>query len=261
MDREILLAGLALLVCGPSLLAAGLVPARRAMWKPLVPTVLAAGILVGWALQEPSDSDESFAPAALVLLAPMALIWLRAGWRALRALRIRARPAAATLGLFRPRVVVAPELRARLDAAELAAVLAHEAAHARHRDPLRLWLAQIVTDLQWPCPRARLRLDTWRRALELARDDEARANGVDGADLAAALVVAAKLQSQPTLAGLLGDGSALAARVERLLAPLPPATMPRTARWSLALGAALAGALVVGALYGETLVRWLPGVR
>jgi Zn-dependent protease with chaperone function len=71
-------------------------------------------------------------------------------------------------------VVIAPELSSSLDDAELAAVLAHAAAHARHRDPLRLWLAQLVTDAQWPAVAASARFHRWRAAVEIARDAAAR---------------------------------------------------------------------------------------
>lgn len=96
-------------------------------------------------------------------------------------------------GVLRPRILISPRLANALQDRELEAVVEHERAHARHRDPLRLWLAQLATDLQWPWPQARVRFRAWIHALELARDEEALARGVDGADLAAAILVSVRL--------------------------------------------------------------------
>lgn len=53
-------------------------------------------------------------------------------------------PAAFCAGLLRPRVYVTQGAIAGLDAAELTAVLAHEAHHARRRDPLRLFATRVL---------------------------------------------------------------------------------------------------------------------
>lgn len=285
MNRELVLAALAAFVCGPALLLGGLMGARpterdpfeverRAwdrLWLPLLPAALLLALLVGWALQEPDASDEVVAPFVDAIALSFALVWLRAWVRALRALAAPRRPpGAATIGLFRPRVIIAPELAAVLDPRALAAVAAHEAAHARHRDPLRIWLAQLATDLQWPAPGARARLSSWRAALEVARDAEACAHGTDGADLAAAIVMAARQAqaSVPHVPGLVDPAMALRDRVARLLArPTSPslsvgASYSTPTRWPLrvALFAALALAVALGAQYGDILVRALPGV-
>ncbi len=54
------------------------------------------------------------------------------------------RPLATTVGLLHPVVVVSGGLARCLDAQELRAVLAHEQAHLRRRDPLRLVLAKAT---------------------------------------------------------------------------------------------------------------------
>ncbi|MBK7534033.1 MAG: M48 family metalloprotease [Myxococcales bacterium] len=193
--------------------------AWRLLWAPLVPGALVLAFLLGWALQEPEQAEALHAWAYLCA-APILLVWGRAVHRAWRAGLARHVPVAGTVGLLRPRVVVAEALRAALDADALAAAMAHEAAHVRHRDPLRLWLGQLATDLQWPAPGAARRLARWRSALELARDEEACKRGVAGPDLAAALIAAARLHSRSrgAVAGL-GDGAAevLRLRVARLL--------------------------------------------
>jgi beta-lactamase regulating signal transducer with metallopeptidase domain len=193
------------------------------------------------------------------LTGPVLLVCLRAMTRAVAALRLGPIPSAATLGLWRPRIVLHPEFVASLDDAEREAVLAHERAHARHRDPLRVWVAQILTDLQWPFPGARARFEGWRDALELSRDDEARATA-DGADLAAAVLAAARRGNALEAVGVTSRSSeSLRLRVERLLAPLLPSRPPR--RFSLALaffGLAFV-AMLAGGYFGERLVLGLCG--
>jgi Zn-dependent protease with chaperone function len=56
------------------------------------------------------------------------------------------RPLAFCAGMLRPAVYVTDTALSRLDAEELAVVVAHEAHHARRRDPLRLLVAQTLAD-------------------------------------------------------------------------------------------------------------------
>ncbi len=78
-----------------------------------------------------------------------------------------------TTGWWRPRVFVARDLSERLTTLELEAVLAHEAAHVRRRDPLRLFLMRtLATVLFWLPALARLvsdLADEW----EISADDAA----------------------------------------------------------------------------------------
>src|SRR5262249_27477883 len=231
MDREIVLVTLLCALCGPVLLLPSRLPlhlrrvdsarelerrAWRRLWLALLPAALVLAFLIGWALQEPEASEEA-TPVMFAIATLFAAIWIRAVVRAVRSLRHRAHGAVAmTTGLLRPRVAIARELADRLDAAALRAALEHEAAHARHRDPLRLWLAQFATDLQWPAHAARRRFADWRGALELARDAEA-CERVDGSDLAAALIEAAQLTTTPTPAVVgLVTGADFAERIQRL---------------------------------------------
>jgi len=279
VDRNLVLGILVLIVCGPMLLAFGLWPARRTrhrsgleleraqwrrLWLPLVPAALTLSVLIGWALQEPNQTDELLRDEAGFMAAVFATVWLRALVRSLIALRGPLQLHAGTVGLFSPRIVLSRELASRLDEHALAAAREHEAAHVRHRDPLRIWLAQLATDLQWPWPSAKRRLRAWREALELVRDDEARAHGVDGADLAAAVLAAAQLGRARVGyagAGLADEGEALERRIKRLLAPLQPSS---TWRLTVVLPMVLLGALVsaglFGLLHGDLFVRALPGV-
>jgi hypothetical protein len=266
--------------CGPLLLLSGFWPTRRRrsldgmsgeygcwrdLWRPLVPSVVALALLAGWALQEPEACDEPLRWSFFALALPFGVIWARATIRALQALRVRAcETAVATVGLWRPRIYLSERFVATVDQHALAAARAHEAAHCRHRDPLRIWLTQWITDLQWPGPTARRRWHDWRRALELARDDEARMQGIEGVDLAAAIVAAARCAGNAlATAGLVDDGDALAARVERLLRPLQaePRGTPRPWwRGFCAVAAIFALFCALGVVYGDHVVRLIAGV-
>jgi hypothetical protein len=280
VDRELILLAMAMAVCGPLALAFGVTPtarpltysgqaaeaiAWRRLWLPLVPGTVTLAILVGWAIQEPDNSDELLHPAIALVAAPCAILWMRAIARAAWSLLRNQRPLAATSGLLRPRAMIAAKLAQALDSEELEAVRQHEAAHVRHRDPLRIWMAQLAADLQWPWPSAARRLRAWRHALELARDDEARALGVDGVDLAQAIVVAARL-GVPGVAGsasLIDDAQQLQKRIARLLEPLtsPARGDSAGARWLLSIGTLLVFALLLGVSHGEALIRLVPGVQ
>jgi Zn-dependent protease with chaperone function len=239
---------------------------ERACWKevwiPLLPGVAIACVMGGWAIAEPVPADEPVTPMAVSIACPFALVWCRAFVRAVASwlLPPAEDPLAATVGLFRPTIVLSPVLRGALDPDAFAAVRAHEVAHAAHYDPLRIWLAQLATDLQWPSPAAQQRFRDWRRALEMARDQEVRRSGVDGSDLAAGIL--AVLRIVTTVGGvaatLIEDESSLRERIQRLLAP---ATMDRANDHSVVAFAlvlsSLAAALIVGMKAGDPLVAAL----
>lgn len=276
MDRELVFLVLGSLTLGPLLLRAGLqrtVPARasnacgleqecwRDLWLPLLPSAIGLAALVGWVLVEPQDAE--LLPVPLIVIGlPFVAVWVRALVRALWGLRRASGVAtAATIGLLRPRIVIAPEFLRAMDDTARAAVTAHEAAHARHRDPLRVWAAQLVTDLQWPGRGATHRFAKWRHALELARDEEVRRSGVDGADLAAAVMAALRFGGMNTssVVSIAGHDDRVRERISRLLAPLPELT-PETRlsrSWSLSTIAAPLGAVLFGASFGEAIVRAL----
>ncbi len=274
MERESLLVTLIVLLGGLALQLFAFMPgrvsdhspARRqehrlwlALWWPVAPAVTVAAWLCGWALSQPDPVPKHVGRLIFVAVLPFAMIGLRALMRAVWSLR-RSPPirAIATVGVLRPRIVIAPRLQRTLDPQALQAALAHERAHVRHRDPLRIWLAQLVTDLQWPSNGARRRFDTWLAGLERARDDEARASGVDGADLAAAVLGAARLQLETSTTGanLIGRREDLPARIGRLLQPLPATSVPEPGYLAIcgALGIVWLLALSAGLAWGERLI-------
>jgi hypothetical protein len=283
VNRDLVLATVALVLCGAAMALPGLIPApssgssegrasarsleRRAwqrLWLPALPAAIAFATLMGWRLQEPDRTDELLRPAGIFFALPFALIWLRALVRAIRAMRRpRVMPPAATLGLLRPRVVIDERLHGTLDAPALAAAVAHEEAHAAHLDPLRIWLAQLLTDVQWSSPWARRRFDRWIAALEMARDEEARLRGTRGEDLAAAVVAVAGMRPVAhghAIASLTGAEVALMDRVRRLLSPVPAASTMRSRALWVGLGLSLIVAVVVGVEFGDSVLRALPFV-
>ena len=279
MERESLLTVLTILLGGVALqlIGAWLSTRSRAkpgfeleraawlrLWWPLTPALIVAAWLCGWALSQPDPVPARVGPLLFIVCAPFVLIGiravLRAGWSLLSS------PdefGIATVGLIRPHIVFSPELARLLDERAVQAALAHERAHVRHLDPLRIWIAQFVTDLQWPWASAQRRFEMWLAALEHARDDEARAEGIEGADLAAALVVSVRFHRNVTggaYASLIGDRSALEERVARLLKPIasaPPDNMPNALQVASFLALALIAALALGTIYGERIVGTL----
>ena len=210
MDRELVLAILVALLCGGALTAAGWWPtgspvassgralerrAWRRMWLPFGPAVLLFAALCGWALVEPADAE----PVPNCLLWGAVALCGGCGARDVAGVMVRREfspgpdsrhrwIASAATSLLSPRIANGTRRRQRLLRRSSMSGL-----HARHRDPLRLWLAQLGSDLLWPWPAADARFRCWRRALELARDEEARLNGIAGPDLAAAILAALRL--------------------------------------------------------------------
>ncbi len=274
MERESLLAALIILFGGLALQLFAAWPGRIgrvsrsrqqerlqwfALWRPAVPALAVAAWLCGWALSQPDPVPDRVGWILFVALAPFAIVVGRAVVRA--AWSLWQSPddfGIATVGLLRPHVVFAPELAKALDERAIEAALAHERTHVRHRDPLRIWLAQFVTDLQWPWRSAHRRFADWLAALQCARDDEARAAGVEGADLAAAVLASLRFQRGSALSGAAtGEPEGLAARVARLLQPLPDAPPHREPSPLLVAGSlliALLAACVLGVACGERLI-------
>ncbi len=153
-------------------------------------------------------------------------------------------PFALTVGLTRRHTLVSSALVDAIDADQLAIVLAHEAEHARRRDPLRQVLARWLSVPLWPSLRRAL-----LRELELSAEqacDEAAARG-DGNRLAVAETILkierlrAAVVGSERLAGASIAGSAVPQRVAALLHETPPRRF-RSWVWgsaALALGLAL----------------------
>lgn len=91
-----------------------------------------------------------------------------------------------TAGWIRPRIYVSSDLPSLLDAGELRAVIAHEAAHVRRRDPLRFSLLRFLACTLFYVPVLRRLADDVVDESEVMADDHAA--GSDPLPLASALV-------------------------------------------------------------------------
>lgn len=154
-------------------------------------------------------------------------------------------------GLLRPCVVVSSSLVTSLDRAPLTAVLAHEAAHARRRDPLRQLLCHALARGLWVVPAARRGAEHLRLRFELAAD-RAAARHAGRRALAEALLA---LHASPEPVGshaVAGSGSALAARIDALVvgSAAPRLTVERAVCVRSIVGLALSALLVTVAITG-----------
>lgn len=78
-----------------------------------------------------------------------------------------------TAGLTSPRIYLARELATRLTSAELQAVIAHEAAHVRRYDPLRLSVLRALACTLFWLPALRRLAEDMADEAEILADDEA----------------------------------------------------------------------------------------
>jgi Zn-dependent protease with chaperone function len=182
---------------------------------------------------------------AVVLRAVRSLLrQLRASRRFLRALSIRgpapggavvfddARPQAFCAGLLRPRVYLSTSAAETLSAQELDAVLAHEAHHARLRDPLRVLIARMLSDALVFLPAVRRLGERYGALAELAADSAAiRGHGTE--PLASALLTFEA--ADPAVVGIAPE------RVDHLLGDRPAWDLPvALLAWALVVLTAVA---------------------
>lgn len=95
-----------------------------------------------------------------------------------------------TCGLFRPRIYVSKGLMSELEYAELKAVLLHELAHKKDRDPLRFFLLSLAKDVFFYLPALRGLLSRIRRLREFEADAKAASAMEEPYSLAHALLKA-----------------------------------------------------------------------
>ncbi len=148
-------------------------------------------------------------------------------------------------GVVRPRVLVSASLRAGLSDQAFQAVLAHEEAHLRRRDPQWIMLLGWAGLFAVPALAGRIRAAFQEAAEEASDAEAAEALGVHA--LASALVAVARIQLSRPPALALGFGyTAVERRVRVLLGqPLRPARS-MAARIVLAAVAVTAGLAATG---------------
>jgi hypothetical protein len=190
---------------------------------------------------------------ATVVLSVRAVVrQLRAGRRLERGLRLlgpvpglpRAHivdddePQAFCTGLLRPRVYISRAALELLGDRECAAVLAHEAHHARRRDPLRLLVARALAEGLFFLPVVRRLPERYAALAELAADQAAAAERGGRRALASALLAFDEHPS-PAAVGIAPE------RVEHLLGQRP--------RWELPTLLLLGALATIAALMAVTL--------
>ena len=122
--------------------------------------------------------------------------------------------AAVVAGLRQPRIFCADDLRDRIDAEELRAVILHEHHHQLEGAPARLVLIGALAPVLGRIDAGRAWMERERARLEIAADAYALASGASRSALASALV---KLSASPGLSVAPGFVSAADLRVRALL--------------------------------------------
>lgn len=122
-----------------------------------------------------------------------------------------------TVGLLAPRIYLAEELTQRLTPDQLRAVIAHEGAHVRRRDPLRFFLLRLLAcTLFWIPALRRLEEDVRDEAEVLADDVAAREQPLALASAILALAGWRSIGETPALAVGFQRDALLDRRVRRL---------------------------------------------
>jgi len=153
------------------------------------------------------------APADLAAEVERAARWI--GTTAPRVAACEGDGTAFVAGVRSPVLCVPLAFWRRLGAAERRAMLAHEIAHVRRRDPLRLRLLSLLVDALWPALPLRWTAARLSEAWELQADEQAVQDGASRTALAKSLVAAA---TSPAPAGVLAFGGPHGSIVRRLVA-------------------------------------------
>ena len=157
-----------------------------------------------------------------------------------------ATPAAFCAGFPQPRIYVTSGLVGELEARGLSAVLVHEEAHRRRRDPVLKALITAAADVLFFLPLTRWLAERYVDRSELAAD-RAAIRSVGARAVASALWRSAGVPSTRAAAF---SGSNVALRVSQLLGdPLPRRRLPLRV-WALSAGGALFAAQVAICLAG-----------
>ncbi|GAA2445688.1 M56 family metallopeptidase [Actinomadura vinacea] len=161
-----------------------------------------------------------------------------------------AHPFALTYGLRRPRVLVSTGLLAALSDPELAAVLAHERAHVRSRDPLKIVLARALPAWHFYLPVLRDLRRRFALGRELAADRAAIARHGTAA-LAGSLLKVAEGPAWAKAAPAMATDDLLDSRITQLETGNEPPAAP-AGRLTKAWAAMSAFALGTAAIWSLT---------
>jgi Zn-dependent protease with chaperone function len=142
-------------------------------------------------------------------------------------------------GFLHPVVFVSRGALERLSDAELRAMLHHEGAHGRSRDPAMFGIVSFLADLAPMTHRAE---NAYRCACELRADTHAAARA-GSLPLATALLVMARAHDEVPAVAMSSTGGAW--RLELLLGLASPPPLTRRIRWRIWLGVVANGLLAV----------------
>ena len=149
-----------------------------------------------------------------------------------------------TAGWWRPRIFLAAQLERLLTEDELTAVIRHESAHARGRDPLKLSVMRFLASTLFYVPALRRMADDLADEAEIAADDRAAAD--DPGVLASAILALAQFDplkggttafQESAIASGIQRRGLLERRVRRLVGERAPARTHLTRRslaWAVA---------------------------
>ena len=160
-------------------------------------------------------------------------------------------PGPLATGLLRP-VILLPDTAGSWTRVRRRAVLAHEAAHIRRRDPAILLATHITTALYWFHPLCWLAAARLRAESERACDDAALRTGLLPSGYATDLLDLARLFDNQ-LAIPMATTSHLESRVKSILDPFTNRSFPARATWlaAIALTAALVAPLTTFTLRAQ----------
>jgi len=144
-----------------------------------------------------------------------------------------------TAGWIRPRIYVSGELNSGFSVDQLAAIVAHEDAHRRRRDPLRLSLLRFLACVLFYLPALRRLADDMADEAEIDADDEAACRCVEPLVLASAIVDLASYPELPATAAVGFQRPELLERRVRRLAGEDAAVRTHVTGRSLVVAAAL----------------------
>jgi hypothetical protein len=169
-------------------------------------------------------------------------------------------PLSATAGIVRPAVYLSSGFVRSVAPDVVEVVRAHEQAHVRRRDPLRLLLASVLSLAHFPGTRRALMADLGLATEQACDDEAARAVG-DRVRVARAVLAVERLMAgataAPDLVAASFGGSHVPSRVEALLAVADWRPARGTPAWMVAS----AVALLLGASplhhVTETFLSWL----
>jgi Zn-dependent protease with chaperone function len=130
-------------------------------------------------------------------------------------------------GLFSPRVIISQGMFELLDEPQLTAVLAHEAAHVRHRDPARALAVQCAANALFYLPVARFLSKKALVASELGADSMAATIAGQPALIRALLEVLGRVRPVLGTVTEMASLDALDSRIEALRTKALPRTRPR----------------------------------